>query len=177
MGALAERRRWKGMSANSIIILRGLNMADCHACDKEAFCSWATLELGREEMNGSVSVFGSFELQQCVCRRLHVNIWVVWLHVFFYHLLACLYYEVFLILITTELHLSDFQMCLFALSLVSLCGLQVPSVLPADIPWGREGVVKVPFNRWASGYRQPVPAVSPWSHLHHHWKIPLLQPA
>lgn len=38
MWALEGRRRYKGMSANSIIILRGLNMADCHGCDKAAFC-------------------------------------------------------------------------------------------------------------------------------------------
>lgn len=72
MGALEGRQRWKGMSANSIIILRGLNMADCHACDKGALCCWATLELGREEMNGSVSVFGSFEPRQWVYTRLYV---------------------------------------------------------------------------------------------------------
>lgn len=73
------RRLWKGMSANSIIILRGLNMADCHACDKGAFCCWATLELGRKEMNGSVSVFGSFEPKLCMCvycRCTHVSICV-----------------------------------------------------------------------------------------------------
>ena len=72
MGALEGRQRWKGMSANSIIILRGLNMADCHACDKGALCCWATLELGREEMNDSVSVFGSLEPRQCVYTWLYV---------------------------------------------------------------------------------------------------------
>lgn len=53
------------MSANSIIILRGLNMADCHACDKRAFCCWATLVLGNEKMSGSM--FRGFESELCVC--------------------------------------------------------------------------------------------------------------
>lgn len=35
MGVLEGRWWRKGMSGNSIIIFRGLNMADCRACDKE----------------------------------------------------------------------------------------------------------------------------------------------
>lgn len=60
-------------------------MADCHACDK-GFCCSATLELGREEMKSSVSVFGSFDPKQCLClcvdKCMHMSISVVWLHVF-----------------------------------------------------------------------------------------------
>ncbi len=96
----------------------------------------------------------------------------------FCHLLTCFYYVA---LHSFHHHRTSLlgppNLSLFALSLLCLGGFQVPSVLQTDIPWGREGVVEVPFNRGASGYREPVPAVSSWSFLHHHWKIPLFQPA
>lgn len=98
---------------------------------------------------------------------------------FFCHLLTCFYYVA---LHSFHHHRNcttwtlDYQTSLFASGLLCLRGFQVPSVLPAGVPWGREGVVEVPFNRGTSGHRQPIPTVS-WSFLHHYWKIPLLQPA
>lgn len=70
MGVLEGRQGRKRMSGNSIIIFRGLDMANCHACDKGAFCCCVTVQLGREETNASVS--GSFDLKQRL--YMHVNI-------------------------------------------------------------------------------------------------------
>lgn len=146
-----------------------------------ALCCWATLELGREEMNGSVSVFGSFEPRQCVYTRLHV---CRCMHGSMCN--GCTFFTIcpHALLFSSALNSSPQSVttgtskCVpFPPEVNCLCGFQVPSILPADISWGRQGVVEIPFNRGASGHWQPVPAVSTWSFLHHHWKIPLLQPA
>lgn len=166
MGALEGRQHWKGMSANSIIIFRGLNMADCHACDK-GFCCSATLELGREEMKSSVSVWQLWPkavlVCVCVCVQMHA-------HEHQCGVAAC--FTLPLLALRSFPHQS-----VHSWSLPSVSGFQVPPILSADIPRGREGVVEVPLNGGAAGHRQPVPTVSSWSFLHHHWKIPLLQPA
>lgn len=154
-------------------------------CVIRAFCCQATLEPKREEeMSGCVCVAALKQSAVCV-----YSIWQsVWMCACEYlcGAAACSFavsshasiFSTTLISSVQSWTYLDFQILLLAaMSWHLLWGFQVPSVLPADIPWGGEGVAEVPLNRGAAGHRQPVATVSSRSLLHHRWKIPLLQPA